>query len=531
MGQQRSRVHHGALLSAGVVGVVWALVAACSGAATAATAAPAAGAAAGAAAGSSTRVHPVASGGRATHASTSPGDLVTFGYGNSRSNHDTVDPKITTLSARPVWNRDSLDGAVYGQPLVYDGTVYVATENDSVYAIGARSGKVLWHRHLGTSVRTSVIDTAPTLGGGCGDISPLGITGTPVIDPAKGELFVAEETYLPGRQNWHHIRHWLVALSLSSHHVLWHRDIDPPNANNPAHYYIAAEQQRPALTLANGRLYVGFGGLAGDCGQYHGFEVGLADSGKGALLSYQVPSAREAAIWETDGALVTPQGDLYVATGNGASTTKFDEGNAVIELSPKLHRLGVWAPSDWVTRNENDWDLGSSGPIQVPGSSVLFEAGKVEAGSDTGYLLREGHLDGVGRGGVSGSVCTNSSGDFGADASDVIGSRKFIFAACGGGTVAVRVTASPRTLKLAWVVSGGADGSPLVAGGRVWVLSWPGGGLYGINPSTGHVVLTRSTDQLGHFVTPAVGDGMLFVPAAQTGSGHRGGVEAYRTVG
>ena len=349
------------------------------------------------------------------------GDLLTYDYGNLRSGEDMVDPAIKNLSASPAWDDHSLDGTVYGEPLVYDGRVYVATENDSVYAIAAHSGQVVWHLHIGTAVSRSVVDSAPTLGSGCGDIDPLGITGTPVIDPANEEIFVAEETELPGQTGWQGIRHWLVAISLTTPHELWQRDVDPPHPNTPNHYYIAAEQQRPALTVANGRLYVAFGGLYGDCGQYHGYVVGLPESGIGPLKSYQVPTQREGAIWETDGAVVSPDGDLYVATGNGSSNTTFDEGNSVVELSPTLKRIGYWAPSDWVDLNEHDWDLGSAGPINVPGTSLLFEAGKPSSNNDYGFLLHEGHLRGVGHGAYAGLAC-QSGGDYGADASDVVGS-------------------------------------------------------------------------------------------------------------
>ena len=112
------------------------------------------------------------------------GALTTYGYGNARSDRDTVDPTIAKLSSAPKWD-DSLDGAVYGQPLVYNAAVYVGTENDTIYAIKAKTGKVLWRLHVGTAVSTSAIDTAPGLSGGCGDIDPLGITGTPVIDTAR----------------------------------------------------------------------------------------------------------------------------------------------------------------------------------------------------------------------------------------------------------------------------------------------------------------------------------------------------------
>jgi len=463
-------------------------------------------------------------------AAPSLGDLLTYDYDNARSGRDTVDPAITNVSTNPAWD-DSLDGGVYAEPLVYDTTVYVATENDSVYALSVSSGKVLWHLHVGTAVSTSVIDSAPTLRRGCGDIDPLGITGTPVIDPVTDEIFVAEETEPAGYNGWQGIRHWLVAIGLASHKVIWKRDIDPPGGNNLNDYYIAAEQQRPAITLANGRLYVPFGGLAGDCGQYHGYVVDLPVSGTGPVGSYEVPTQREGAIWETNGAVVSSEGgDLYVATGNGSSNSvkDFDEGNSVVELSPTLKRLGYWAPSNWVQLNDHDWDLGSAGPINVPGTSLLFVAGKpclCDGHNEFGFLMSEGHLGGIGHGTFTAPVCPGG-GDFGADASDVVGTGKsariFVYAACGSGTEAIQVTTSPMSFKIAWSPSLGSPSfPPIVAGGLVWALE-SSGALYGMNPVTGHVVFRRTTDSLEHFATPGIGDRMIFVPTVR-------GVEAFRT--
>ena len=458
------------------------------------------------------------------------GDLLTYDYDNSRSGDDPTGPVIRTLSARPAWDDDSLDGAVYGQPLVYDGTVYVGTEDDTIYAIDARNGAVRWKIHVGSPASVSVIDSAPTLGGGCGDINPLGITGTPVIDPATNEIFAAEETEQGGRDRWQDVRHWLVAVSLASHRELWHRDIDPPHPNRPTTYYIAAEQQRPALTLFDGRLYVAYGGLEGDCGQYHGYVEGIAESGSGPLLTYQVPTAREGGIWGTSGVVVSSQGDLYVATGNGSSNSvaDFDEGNSIVELSPTLKRLGVWAPGDWVQLNDDDWDLGSAGPIQVPGTSLLFAAGKPAGNNSFGSLMREGTLGGVGHGAFTSLLC-EGGGVFGADASDVLGTgasaRTFIYAACGNGTEAVQVDAATLSFHRVWSPSTGRpNGPPIVAGGRVWALDWNGNELYGMNPSNGQVVVERATDGLNHFATPAAGEGMLFVPTYS-------GVEAFRAIG
>jgi outer membrane protein assembly factor BamB len=458
--------------------------------------------------------------------SPSLGNLTTYGYDNARSGQDVVDPTIAALSPDPIWN-DSLGAAVYGQPLVYDATVYVGTENDVIYAIAARTGQVLWSLQTGKAVSTSVIETAPTLSDQCGDISPLGITGTPVIDTTSNEIFVAEETEVGGN-SWQDIQHWLVAVSLLTHQAIWHRQIDPPGGNDANDYYIPAEQQRPALTLLDGRIYVEFGGLYGDCGQYHGYVVDLPESGDGALITYQVPTQREGGIWGTGGAFVSSSGDLYVATGNGSSNSisDYDEGNSVVELSPALGRLGYWAPSNWVQLNDQDWDLGSAGPVGVPGTSLLFVAGKPAANGSFGDLMKVSPLGGIGQGAFTGSLCLGG-GAYGADATAVIGvgasSRTYVYAPCGSGTEAVEIDVSAMTFTRAWSPSSGTpNGPPIVAGGLVWAVDWNAGILYGMNPSTGQVVVQRSTGPLVHFATPAVGDATVFVP-------NQNGVEAWST--
>ncbi|HTT91642.1 MAG TPA: PQQ-binding-like beta-propeller repeat protein [Acidimicrobiales bacterium] len=465
-------------------------------------------------------------------ASTPLGNLLTYDYDNGRSGDDAVGPHIASLSSKPAWD-DNLDGADYGQPLVYQGTVYVATENDTVYAVAAGSGAVRWSVHVGSPAHLSVVDDAPTLSSGCGDIDPLGITGTPVIDPGKSELFAVEETEAGGSNNWAQIQHWLVAISLKTHRELWHRQIDPPEPNRPGTYYIPAEQQRPAVTLFDGRLYVPFGGLNGDCGQYHGYVTDISESGTGAVGSYQVPTQREGAIWGAGGAMVSAQGDLYVVTGNGSSDNpaQFDEGDSVVELSTSLQRLGVWAPGNWVEDNEQDWDLGSASAVQVPGTSLLFVAGKGDGNDSLGYVMTEGHLGGVGRGAFTGHLCPNSGNPpdvYGANATATLRSglnaQIFVYAACGSGTEAVLVTPSPPSFHDVWAPSSGSpNGPPIVAGGVVWALDWDNNILYGMNPRTGNVLLTRNTENLDHFATPGAGDGMLLVPTQE-------GVEAFRAV-
>lgn len=223
------------------------------------------------------------------------------------------------------------------------------------------------------------------------------------------------------------------------------------------------------------------------------------------------------------GAAVSPQGDLYVATGNGSSDSisHFDEGNTLVELSPSLRRLGYYAPGNWVELNDDDWDLGSASPIDVPGANLMFVAGKPANNGTTGYLVHDGKLGGIGHGAYDGPACGNG-GVFGADASDVVGTTVLLYTACQNGVEALRVhPTSPISFHEAWSPSTGSpNGPPVVAGGLVFSLDWNGNELYAMNPLTGHVVLVRGTDDLNHFATPGIGDGEVLIPTA-------GGVEAY----
>jgi len=450
------------------------------------------------------------------------GNLTTYDYSSAREGVDIGDASLAhlTLSWDDSNGARALNGAVYGEPLVYHGLVVVATENDSVYGIEAASGAIRWHFSIGSPASESSIQSGPSLGG-CGDIFPLGITSTPVIDPKSEEVFVSGEIQAPKTSGWRGIQHWLVGASLRTGHVLFRVRIDP--GGNGTSYYAAAEQQRAGLTLANGRVYVPFGGLDGDCGQYHGYVVSFPESGSGTLESYQVPTQREGAIWETNGAVATPSGDLYVATGNGSSNTTFDHGDAVIELSPALKELGYWAPADWAALNAGDLDLGSAGPIQVPGTDLLFEIGKAnERDVSVGYLLNENKLGGIGRQVFAGTVCPGGGYVFGANASQVIGGKIYIYVACSNGTEAITVaTGVHPSFKQAWSPSSGSpNGPPIVAGGYVWAIDWNGNVLYGMNTMNGSVRLTEALDGVNHFATPGAGDGMLFIPTSS-------GVEAF----
>src|SRR5436309_4854068 len=98
-------------------------------------------------------------------------DLQRSGVGSGPS-----DPANT----RQLWETDQLDGQIYAQPVIVGDHVFVATENNTVYALDAASGSTLWSQHLGDGVPRSTLP--------CGNIDPTGITGTPAVDASTGLL-------------------------------------------------------------------------------------------------------------------------------------------------------------------------------------------------------------------------------------------------------------------------------------------------------------------------------------------------------
>jgi outer membrane protein assembly factor BamB len=378
------------------------------------------------------------------------------------------------------WTSAALDQPVYGEPLVVGGRVLVATEGDSVYALQERSGALLWHTKLGE----------PIAGGSlpCGNVDPVGVTSTPVADPADGLLYVV--AFLDPD----HPHHELVALDLASGAVRFRRPADPPGADPRVH------NQRGALVLANGRVYVAFGGRYGDCGRYHGWVVGLPASGNGPVVTFRVPTAREAGIWAPAGPVVDRWGELLVATGNGASTVHYDEGSSVLRLAADLRQLDAFAPPDWAELSRADADLGSVSPTLV-GDGLVFQVGK----AGVGYLLAADHLGGVGGQRFSGQVC---QGAYGATA----WRAPLVYVPCTDGLVALRVARQPApAFRVAWRSARFNAGPPIVAGGAVWTLDQQTGTLLAFDPATGRARGRVHVGLAAHFAAPSAADGLILV--------------------
>jgi outer membrane protein assembly factor BamB len=273
----------------------------------------------------------------------------------------------------------SLNGAVYAEPLMVKGHLIVVTEGDTLYSLDPQSGKVIWQTNVGTPVPQSSLP--------CGDIDPLGITGTPVYDPATGLVFAVAEISGP--------QHILVGVDASTGKVQLRRTVDVDGMDSSAH------QQRAALTLSQGMVYIAYGGLAGDCSDYRGTVVASRTNGQGDLFSFRVPTPREGGIWGPSGPAIDAAGNVYVSVGNGAETQgAWDHSDSVLRLSPQLQLEDGFAPANWKAENSSDADLGSIGPVLLP-DGLVFVAGK----DGMGYVLHANALGGVGGQVAEAKIC------------------------------------------------------------------------------------------------------------------------------
>jgi len=386
----------------------------------------------------------------------------------------------------------TISGNVYAQPLhVVNRTtrkamVIVATESNNVYALDASTGGVIWQRNVGTPI---------TSGLPCGNISPLGITGTPIVDLASRSLFFdAETTPAPGV-----FKHMIYSLNVDTGAIRpgWPVDV---TAAVPG-FDSSVQSQRAALGIVGNVLYVPYGGRFGDCGSYRGRLVGVPINNPTGVMSWAT-EARGGGVWGIGG--VADDGtNPFVATGNtfGAGGV-WSDGEAIIRLQPGPIFSGLpsdyWAPTNWQSLDNSDTDLGGSGPVllDVPGampSSLVLALGK----DGNAYLLNRSNL-----GGVSAPVASShvsSSSIIQAAATYRTSQGTYVaFRAKSSSLSTFRITATnPPTIVSAWSVSRDGCGSPFVTSTDgttntiVWVVGASGDQrLHGYDGDTGAEVFT-----------------------------------------
>jgi hypothetical protein len=340
--------------------------------------------------------------------------VLTNRYDNQRDGLNSSEVTLTTANVNShsfgKLFADPLDGNEYAQPLYVPGVsvngathnvVYVATENDSVYAFDAdTNGPPLWRTSFinPTNGITTVPDgdvSEKNALPGCVDINPqYGITSTPVIDPDSNTIYVVANTDDNGTQNYR-----LHALDITTGQekfggpVLIQASVpgsgDDNDGNGNVLFDATQELQRPGLLLANGVVYIAFGSHC-DLDPWHGWLLGYTASGLSQVYVYNTTgNGGEGAIWGAGtGPSTDASGDIYFSTGNGtfdsSITPPVDMGNAFLRLGVRNGVFGMvdyFVPSDQAALDSEDYDLGSGGVMILPDqptgpTHLLVNAGK-----------------------------------------------------------------------------------------------------------------------------------------------------------
>ena len=432
------------------------------------------------------------------------GQSVLTYHGSADRSGNFIVPTLTWERARNTHLEQSfhptISGHLYAQPLYWRGPrpaagqLVVATEDNNVYAIDAGSGDEIWVRSLG---RPAPLSTLP-----CGNIDPLGITGTPVIDEATEAIYV--DAMVADAAGPHHR---VFALSLKDGSPLpgWPVDVAETLAAHGQRFEPRYQNQRGALSILAGRVYVPYGGHYGDCGDYRGWVVGIGLRDPRDIVSWST-RGQGGGIW-APGGIASDGGSLFVATGNTIDVSTWSDGEAVFRLASDLRRRDrpedFFAPADWHALDTRDADLGGTNPLPLDVPSAGGRRAFVLAlGKDArAYLLDRNRLGGMGGSLASEVVATRPIRT--APATYPAGEGVYVAfqgpgARCPGSrrpgalTVLKIRAGSPPTLVTGWCGALRGEGSPIITttDGRenpiVWILGAEGDDrLHGYRGDTG----------------------------------------------
>ena len=453
-----------------------------------------------------------------------------------------IDPLMTKAYAANMAPDTSFDGTIggplWGQPLYVEngvggkGTYYIGDDSNNVYALDETTGKPVWSK-------TPLAMAAGQAGSGCGNISPVGITGTPIIDLKSRTMYLAAAVGVASGIQSHEI----YALSIDDGSTVagWPIDVNNIVSSSPSPggttFNPPPQEERSALSLVNGYLYVPYGGEDGDCGNYHGWVVSVPVADPTKVTAYATPGSK-GGIWAAGG-MSSDGTDVFAGTGNCSGTDGLTWAQAGSEAVMRFHdgsafdptkTTDFFTPSNWQQLDDSDKDLAGTGPVvvDVPGatpSALIVQLGK----SGVLHILDRSNLGGQFKGnGTTGegiysdkvangeikttpATYTTSTGTYVVFHADGNGSS--CPSGSSGDLIAVKITAtSPPTFTTVWCAPTNGNAAPIVtttdASGSnaiVWVVGAEGSNqVYGWDGETGASIFNgngTNMDQVIHFST------------------------------
>jgi hypothetical protein len=349
----------------------------------------------------------------AVAATPTPVNVLTFHYDNMRSGHNRnetiLKPANVTSTTFGKLFSYPVDGYLYADPLYVSqlaiagrGTfnvVFAASEHDSVYAFDA-DGVVttpLWQTSfINPAAGITTVNSLTDIG--CDNLVPeIGITGTPVISLENQALYVVSEVK---NQNTNGYLLQLHALDLATGVEKFGGPVSisasvkgtGTGSDGTGHVQFVAKlaNQRPALLLANGMIYVAFASNC-DLGKYHGWLLAYdALTLAQRAVFNATPNGSAGGIWQSgNGPAATSVGKIFIGIGNGTFDGTTDYGDSFVKLGPKLHVLDYFTPSNENTLDVTDQDAGITGAVLLPDPTYEVIGG-VKSGRF--YLLSRGPM-------------------------------------------------------------------------------------------------------------------------------------------
>ncbi len=319
----------------------------------------------------------------------------------------------------------SVEGQVYAQPLLANGTLLVATENNKVYGLDPATGALRWPAPLNLGEPWKAADI------GCGDLTPnIGVTATPVIDSATNTAYLTHKSYVSGTSG---AARWMMdAIDLSSgaEKAGFPVQLSGAAQNQPSRTFPATtELQRPGLLLMNGVVYAAFGSSC-DHSPWQGWVFGVSTTGQIKARWVDRTSGDGAGIWQSGAGLTSDgPGTLMISTGNeGAPSAPAPGTSPPANLGESIVRLAVqsdgslkavdfFAPFDAQQLDTWDADFASGGitglNAQYFGTAAVPHLAVAVGKDGYVYLLNRDELGGFQQGAGAADKVVQRIGPYG----------------------------------------------------------------------------------------------------------------------